>query len=70
MRLPGVVGQGETEAEAVAPVAEAFQLAFKAYRDAGQPIPWSDVEIEPCPGVLERWIAVDVKALPPNCSIA
>lgn len=59
-RLPGVVSEGETEAEAINNIAEAFRLAIREYRASGKSVPWEDVDVELCPGTIMRWITVDV----------
>jgi|AP95_1055475.scaffolds.fasta_scaffold219687_1 predicted RNase H-like HicB family nuclease len=59
VRLPGVVSQGETEADALAGIAEAFRGALRVYRDLGEDVPWGDAEIENS-SAKERWILVDV----------
>lgn len=59
MQLPGVISEGETEAEAVANIADAFKQAVLQYRHDNQPIPWGEVLFDrPIP--KELWIPVDV----------
>ncbi len=58
-RLPGVVSEGETETEALANIAEAFQGAVAFYLDDRGAIPWTDVAVERTEGCQERWIIVD-----------
>lgn len=60
LRLPGTVSQGDTEQEALANIAEAFQATVSLYLEEGQGIPWEPVEVERPRGCLERWILVDV----------
>lgn len=60
IRLPGVVSEGETETEALANIADAYQAALQSYRDAEMEIPWSDEQIDRPEGSEERWILVDV----------
>jgi predicted RNase H-like HicB family nuclease len=58
-QLPGVVSEGDTEAEALDQVAEACEAALKEYLASGQPIPWSDAKVEG-DVVFRRWIVVRV----------
>jgi antitoxin HicB len=60
IRLPGVVSEGDTEAEALANVADAFQAVIQTFLDENRPIPWQDSEIERPKGSRERWILVNV----------
>lgn len=60
LRLPGVVSQGETAAEALDNIREAFAAAIETYRELGKTIPWADVEVERAKGTIERWLLVDV----------
>jgi len=60
IRLPGVVSQGETEEEALANIADAFQEVIRTYVEDGGTIPWSDADTERPKGSLERWILVHV----------
>ena len=39
--LPGVHSQGETEAEALANIAEALEAAIETYGELGQEVPWT-----------------------------
>ncbi len=59
--LPGVVSQGESVAEAVANLVEAFKAAIKVYIDENLDIPWgADQEFE-CPSnAIEKWVVVNV----------
>ncbi len=56
--LPGVVSEGETEAEALANVAEAFEGTIRSYRSHGERIPWLDVPRQPEPAELVRFVVV------------
>ncbi len=60
LRLPGVVSQGDSIAEALANIAEAFSAAVGLYLEEGGQIPWQDVEVERTKGWVERWILVNV----------
>lgn len=60
LRLPGVISEGETEAEALSNIAEAFAGAISSYLESGERIPWEDVEIAAASDGLERWIVVHV----------
>lgn len=60
LRLPGVVSQGDTVQEALANIEDAFREAIRSYRDAGDDIPWEDVDVERTNDCLERWILVNV----------
>jgi predicted RNase H-like HicB family nuclease len=60
LRLPGVVSQGETEAEALCNIEEAFQGAIATYIDRQMPIPWADVAVDRPNGCKEQWIVVNV----------
>ncbi len=60
-RLPGVVSQGETEAEALANIAEAFRGAVQMYLQDAHGIPWQDIDDSGFPkDSVTRWIVVDV----------
>ena len=59
--LPGTSSQGETEAEALANIKEAFRGVARVYLEQGGTIPWSQPDLEDKPqGSRERWILVDV----------
>lgn len=59
--LPGAVSQGDTEAEALANLREAFAGLVLAYRENNQPIPFCDREAALTgEGCKERWILVHV----------
>lgn len=60
LRLPGVVSQGENEAEALKNISEAFHGAVSVYLKGSRDIPWEDVEINRQGDCRERWIGVDV----------
>lgn len=61
LRLPGVASQGETEAEALENIADAFQSAIQCYLESGEAIPWKEaVEVDRPMGCVERWILVNV----------
>jgi predicted RNase H-like HicB family nuclease len=46
--LPGVVGEGDTDKEAIENTTEAFRGAVMAYRESGAPIPWKhEIEVRP-----------------------
>ena len=56
--LPGVVSQGNTEAEALANIREALEGALQTYQELGESIPWA-AEPEPAAaGAETRWIEV------------
>ena len=59
-RLPGVVSQGETAAEALENVAEALGGALEIYREQGA-IPWDEIDDSEFPDHCERqWVVVNV----------
>jgi predicted RNase H-like HicB family nuclease len=60
LRLPGVVSYGDTEADAMKNITEAFQGALESYLESGDPIPWADIDIDRPQGSKERWILVNV----------
>jgi predicted RNase H-like HicB family nuclease len=60
LRLPGVVTEGDSEAEALENIADAFQAAIQSYRESGESIPWQAVDIERPANSMERWILVNV----------
>lgn len=45
--LPGAHAQGANEADALARLRDVVVAAVAVYRDAGEDIPWEDVESEP-----------------------
>ena len=59
-RLPGVVSQGESASEALDNLADAFRAAMSVYREHGEAVPWTDLEIDRPKGSIERWILVNV----------
>lgn len=59
-KLPGVSSQGETVAEALHNIEEAFRGAIADYKANGEDIPWDDAIIDRTEGSLERWILVNV----------
>ncbi|MEX0938235.1 MAG: type II toxin-antitoxin system HicB family antitoxin [Pirellulales bacterium] len=60
LRLPGVVSEGDTEAEAFENVKEAFCGALEEYLHDGGQVPWADVELERTKGSREVWLIVHV----------
>lgn len=60
LRLPGVVGEGETIEEAIEDIRAALQFALRSYFEDDGSIPWTDNEIERPAGSVERWILVDL----------
>jgi len=60
LRLPGVVSQGESIAEALENIKEAFSGAISVYQDDNQEIPWEQITIDRPAGSLERWVLVNV----------
>jgi len=60
LRLPGVVTQGDTIAESIDNMVDAFREAIRCYRDSEMAIPWQDVDIERPSGSVEKWILVNV----------
>lgn len=61
-RLRGVVSQGDSIAEALDNIKEAFRGAIAVYLDDDQGIPWESepIAVDRPSGSLERWILVDV----------
>jgi predicted RNase H-like HicB family nuclease len=57
--LPGCVSQGETEAEALANIREAFAGVLAAYREQRMAVPWLPEPEEPESGAITRWVEVD-----------
>ena len=60
LRLPGVVSQGESVEESLENIADAFRAALSVYQEAGEEIPWKDLDMERPKGSIERWMLVDV----------
>ncbi len=60
LRLPGVVSQGESEAEALDNIADAFRAAVSVYREQGGTIPWATTQIDRPKESFERWVLVNV----------
>jgi predicted RNase H-like HicB family nuclease len=60
VNLRGVISQGETEAEAIENIQDAFRETVRYYRDANEQIPWGDVEIERTPGSRMKYLAVRI----------
>lgn len=57
--LPGACSQGDTEAEALANVAEAIAGCLEAYQEEGRPIPWrAFIPEQNDPTALGRWVEV------------
>ena len=59
-RLPGVVSQGETIAEALRNTEDAFRAAVACYRERGEAIPWQELSPK-SPDEIERRVVVDVR---------
>ncbi len=60
LRLPGVVSQGESKEEALENIADAFRAAISVYREQGEAIPWTNLQIDRPERSIERWILVNV----------
>jgi len=60
IRLPGAVSQGESVAEALENIADAFRAAISVYQERGEAIPWKDLELERPKRSIEKWIVVNV----------
>jgi predicted RNase H-like HicB family nuclease len=58
LNLRGVVSEGETEAEALANIADAFRETVAYYRGENRPIPWGKVSPEPTAESLNKYIIV------------
>ena len=58
--LPGAVSQGETEAEAIRNIVEAFEGVVEVYKERGQPIPWTNTFDPPPENAKERRILLNV----------
>lgn len=59
--LPGVASQGETQAEALENIKEAFQGVAAEYISCGDKLPWqNDVGQQKPNNVIEKWILVNV----------
>jgi predicted RNase H-like HicB family nuclease len=56
--LPGLIGRGRSEREALAQVVPQFKAAVARYHAAGEPIPWIDPPVVCPPGSVQRLIAV------------
>ena len=62
VRLPGIVGQGETREEAISDIAEAFAAAVSVYRELNTDIPWAEIGAgcsSPA-GSVDLWVVVNV----------
>jgi predicted RNase H-like HicB family nuclease len=60
LNLPGVVSQGETEAEAVENIKDAFRETVLYYRESHQPIPWGNADVERTPGSRTKFVIVRI----------
>lgn len=72
LNLPGVVGCGETEAEAVASLTDGFRAALDVYREDGDEIPWGDVSADLLPAghvTSVRVQAFSRGCLPSSCNV-
>jgi predicted RNase H-like HicB family nuclease len=57
--LGGAVSQGNTEAEALANIAEAIAACLEVYQDEGMPIPWqASIPEQHEPTAFGRWVEV------------
>ena len=56
--VPGLVGRGRSEREALAQVVPLFKALVAKHHAAGQPIPWLDPPTPPAAGQSQRLIAV------------
>lgn len=61
LNLPGAGSCGDTEEEAIANTREAVAGLIGSYLDAGDEIPWVDMNSYTIPdGAKQKWILVDV----------
>ena len=60
-RLPGVYGEGETEAETFADLCDAFTFALEMYIEQGKEIPWRESHKRSDLTGIELWAVVHVK---------
>jgi predicted RNase H-like HicB family nuclease len=60
-RLPGVYGEGDTEAEAFNDLCDAFTFVLESYGETGKAIPWRDSLKRPDLTGTEYWAVVHVK---------
>jgi predicted RNase H-like HicB family nuclease len=58
--LPGVASQGETIAEAVSNIREAFIGAMEVFEEEKLPVPWSRDHFKIPHDAQHKWILVDV----------
>ncbi len=56
--LPGVVGSGQTERQAMLSLVTAFKAIVADHRRNAEPIPWKQPSETPKDGEVERWISV------------
>jgi hypothetical protein len=56
--LADVVGEGDSEREALQQVVARFKAKVQQFRDGQQEIPWIQPVPAPEPGETERWLAV------------
>lgn len=61
--LPGAVSEGETVEETLSNIREALQGAIGQYLADGDPIPWTDRELERPEGSIELWVLVSVEEM-------
>ena len=60
LRLPGVVSQGDSVAEALENIKEAFRGAIRTYHEQGLSVPLTPIATERPAGALERWVLVEL----------
>jgi len=58
VNLRGVISQGDSEAEAIENIADAFRETLLYCRDSGEKPLWGSVEVDAPPGTKEKWILV------------
>lgn len=57
--LPGVADQGDTEAEALENIKDAFKGVLAVYEESGEAVPWLPEPRVPEQGGVVRWVIVN-----------
>lgn len=57
-KLPGIIGTGGTERDALLDVVRKFKEQMQAYVDKNETPPWLDAALTPSDDEQERWIPV------------
>ncbi len=56
--LPGITASALNERDLLRQLTDEFKKQIIAYRDRGESVPWSDQDVQPGAGEVQRWIPI------------